>query len=231
MNNLWSACALTVCDYLQCAPSVPFHECSIYKYFLFWLWGHDWKHLTSVSQCWICKFSFMHVLQTALVDTAGLILEDRVICLAFCWKDVIILIGFGTHFYCRCIVCTRVAGNEQELWESATFHSKPHEYCVYLNKNYNFFPKYTIWEMGAYLKIMWWVRCTLHQYVPEHSRLWGVFVLCWVQYDIHLKQLRNSEHRELFDVFLTVHHSIELFHQPTLMHNFLYSLTICLLHC
>ena len=34
----------------------------------------------------------------------------------------------------------------------------------------------------------------------------------------------------LFDVFPTVHHSIELFHQPTLMHNFLYSLTICLLH-
>ena len=33
-----------------------------------------------------------------------------------------------------------------------------------------------------------------------------------------------------FDVFSTVHHSIELFHQPTLMHNFLYSLTICLLH-
>ena len=32
------------------------------------------------------------------------------------------------------------------------------------------------------------------------------------------------------DVFSTVHHSIELFHQPTLMHNFLYSLTICLLH-
>ena len=33
-----------------------------------------------------------------------------------------------------------------------------------------------------------------------------------------------------FDVFSTVLHSIELFHQPTLMHNFLYSLTICLLH-
>ena len=33
-----------------------------------------------------------------------------------------------------------------------------------------------------------------------------------------------------FDVLSTVHHSIELFHQPTLMHNFLYSLTICLLH-
>jgi len=27
-----------------------------------------------------------------------------------------------------------------------------------------------------------------------------------------------------------VHHSIELFHQPTLMHNFIYSITICLLH-
>ena len=33
-----------------------------------------------------------------------------------------------------------------------------------------------------------------------------------------------------FDIFLTVHHSVELFHQPTLVHNFLYSLTICLLH-
>ena len=33
-----------------------------------------------------------------------------------------------------------------------------------------------------------------------------------------------------FEVLLTVHHSIQLFHQPTLMHNFLYSLTICLLH-
>ena len=34
-----------------------------------------------------------------------------------------------------------------------------------------------------------------------------------------------------FDVFfLTVQTSIELFHQPTLMHNFLYSLTIYLLH-
>ena len=33
-----------------------------------------------------------------------------------------------------------------------------------------------------------------------------------------------------FDVFSTVHHSMELFHQPTLMHNFLHSLTICLLH-
>ena len=33
-----------------------------------------------------------------------------------------------------------------------------------------------------------------------------------------------------FDVFSTVLHSIELFHQPILMHNFLYSLTICFLH-
>ena len=34
----------------------------------------------------------------------------------------------------------------------------------------------------------------------------------------------------VFDVFSTVHHNIELFYQPTLMQNFLYSLTICLLH-
>ena len=33
-----------------------------------------------------------------------------------------------------------------------------------------------------------------------------------------------------FSVFSTVHRSIELFHQPTLMHSFLYSLTICLLN-
>ena len=52
------------------------------------------------------------------------------------------------------------------------------------------------------------------------------------------KSLNFSEHKNnfiwslnrQFDVFSTVHHSIELFHQPTLMHNILYSLTICLLH-
>ena len=33
-----------------------------------------------------------------------------------------------------------------------------------------------------------------------------------------------------FDVLSTVHNSIELFHQPPLMQNFLYSLTKCLLH-
>ena len=42
--------------------------------------------------------------------------------------------------------------------------------------------------------------------------------------------LVSLEHIIRFDVFSTVHHSIELFHQPTLMHNFLYSLTVCLLH-
>ena len=30
----------------------------------------------------------------------------------------------------------------------------------------------------------------------------------------------------IFDVFSTVHYCIQLFHQPTLMHHFLYSLTI-----
>ena len=43
----------------------------------------------------------------------------------------------------------------------------------------------------------------------------------------HIYHLYNLS---CFDVFSTVHHSIELFHQPTLMHSFLYSLTICLLH-
>ena len=43
------------------------------------------------------------------------------------------------------------------------------------------------------------------------------------------KQATATEDFE-FDVFSTVHHSRELFHQPTLIHNFLYSLTICLLH-
>ena len=60
-----------------------------------------------------------------------------------------------------------------------------------------FFPKNVIWEIGAYLKIIRWVRCTLHQYVHEHLRLWGMFVLCWVKCDISLKQMRNSEHRKL----------------------------------
>ena len=39
-----------------------------------------------------------------------------------------------------------------------------------------------------------------------------------------------SKHVVILMFFSTVHQSIELFHQPTLMHNFLYSLTICLLH-
>ena len=34
----------------------------------------------------------------------------------------------------------------------------------------------------------------------------------------------------IFYIFSTVHHNIELFHQPNIMHNFLYSLTICMLH-
>ena len=48
----------------------------------------------------------------------------------------------------------------------------------------------------------------------------------------YLRQLiaKMQELLSFFDVFSTVHHSIELFHQPPLMHNFLFSLTICLLH-
>ena len=43
-------------------------------------------------------------------------------------------------------------------------------------------------------------------------------------------KVRNTDSRNILCVSSTVHHSIELFHQPTLIHNFLYSLTICLLH-
>ena len=39
----------------------------------------------------------------------------------------------------------------------------------------------------------------------------------------------GKEIRAVFYVFSTLHHSIELFHQPTLMHSFLYFLTIYLL--
>ena len=44
------------------------------------------------------------------------------------------------------------------------------------------------------------------------------------------EQQHSNIYAAFFDVFSTVHHSIELFLQPTLMHNFLHSLTICLLH-
>ena len=73
-------------------------------------------------------------------------MEDRVMYLAFCRKDVIILIGLGTQFYCHYVVCTRLAGNEQELWESATFHSKPNEYYVYQKVNDNSPPQYRVWQ-------------------------------------------------------------------------------------
>ena len=45
----------------------------------------------------------------------------------------------------------------------------------------------------------------------------------------YVKEPTRCVFGSIFYVFSTVHHSIELFHQPTLMHNFLYSLTICLL--
>ena len=49
-------------------------------------------------------------------------------------------------------------------------------------------------------------------------------------FDASLKGFVKAKYIWQFDVFSTVHHSIELLHQPTLMHNFLYSFTICLLH-
>ena len=142
---MWSACALTVCGYLTmytfCPISWVFH---LHVFFVLavrpWLKAPDFS-----KPAMNCKISFIHVLKTVLVDTAGLILEDHVMCLAFCWKDVVILIGLGTHFYCHFVVCAWVAGNEQELWESATFHSKPHEYCIYLNVNDHFLTSSEKW--------------------------------------------------------------------------------------
>jgi len=42
--------------------------------------------------------------------------------------------------------------------------------------------------------------------------------------------LRDAEDRNLTFATELKYNELELFHQPTLIHNFLYSLTICLLH-
>ena len=76
---------------------------------------------------------------------------------------------------------------------------------------------------------------------PAHFRLWRIqspsrspqFQTLYnissnIHFNIMLKNIISLGKQ--FGVFSTVHHSIELFHHPTLMHNFLYSLTICLLH-
>jgi hypothetical protein len=42
------------------------------------------------------------------------------------------------------------------------------------------------------------IKRTRRSYVPENVSLWGMYVLCWDKYDIHLKQVRNCETRELF---------------------------------
>jgi hypothetical protein len=47
--------------------------------------------------------------------------------------------------------------------------------------------------------------------------------------DNNFFQIRIVIHSRYFDVFLTVHHNIDLFHLPILMHNF-YSLTIYMLY-
>ena len=57
--------------------------------------------------------------------------------------------------------------------------------------------------------------------------------VCWhteamYRAEPHLRMKRNNR-TLIWCFFSTVHNSIELFHQPTLMHNFLYSLTNILL--
>ena len=71
------------------------------------------------------------------------------------------------------------------------------------------------------------------KYAPDYTASFFVFRK---HYPSNIKFSRCCQstlvyrHFQQFDVFSTVHHSIELFHQPNLMHNFLYSLTIRLLH-
>ena len=73
----------------------------------------------------------------------------------------------------------------------------------------------SVWVTGLYENRWWSVRTSTNQFVSHFYNA------------IFFSDIRTGN---LFEVFLTVHHSVELFHQPTLMHNFLYSLTICLLH-
>ena len=56
-------------------------------------------------------------------------------------------------------------------------------------------------------------------------------MLLFIFFALYVTVLRNklSEQYCLDGVFINII-CIELFHQPTLMHSFLYSLTICLLH-
>ena len=56
-----------------------------------------------------------------------------------------------------------------------------------------------------------------------------LMAMSWLGNVVHI-DVRECIDNCILMFFSTVHHSIELFHQPTLMHNFLYSLTICLLH-
>ena len=59
---------------------------------------------------------------------------------------------------------------------------------------------------------------------------WLKFYLSTKSDGVRLNTAQTAKHQgNNLMFFSTVHHSIELFHQPTLMHSFLYSLTICLL--
>ena len=60
-------------------------------------------------------------------------------------------------------------------------------------------------------------------------QIWQRWILVQEWYNVDSDTCLSNIHRtHFFMSFSTAHHSIELFHQPTLMHNFLYSLTICL---
>ena len=59
------------------------------------------------------------------------------------------------------------------------------------------------------------------------GRFPGVLILCA---DVSEQSVRTRRKSSFFMFFLTVHHSIDLFHLPTLIHNSFIRLTICILH-
>ena len=69
--------------------------------------------------------------------------------------------------------------------------------------------------------------CRKWNHLLEQS-IWTTWCSC--EPNIILLKITETWFIYFFYIFSTVYHGIELFHQPTLMHNFLYSLTICLLH-
>jgi len=69
--------------------------------------------------------------------------------------------------------------------------------------------------------MLWWnlkTSMTLYSQIPLP---FSIYASLETVYSVQLKKLYKWI-QNYFDIFLTVHHSIELFHLPTLMHNSLF---------